>query len=114
MKLITFLGVNMRKAIFTALLVGMFSGNAFSAPSWTSGNLTNITSTSSGLMIMTDGSLPDNCAGTPYGWLLIKEANKTIVATTLATWLSGNKAVSVYTSGMDASGYCVVTQVDPH
>jgi hypothetical protein len=89
------------KRLLTYGLAGCVAmpGGAISASSWQSGNISNITSIPGGLMIMLDSGMPDNCAGSPFGWMLIPEANKTIIATTLMVWAMGKKYVSVYTAG---------------
>ncbi len=56
-----------------------------------SGNIINLTSVTSGLMIMLDSGIPNNCRGTPYGWILIKEENKAITSVALTMWASGKK-----------------------
>ena len=56
---------------------------------------------------------PDNCAGAPAGWMLIPEASKAMIATTLLAIATNNRTVTVYTSGFDANGFCAVNQVDP-
>lgn len=63
-------------------------------------------------MVMLDGGPPTNCAATPYGWMLIRESNKTMVAATLALWLAGRPRVTVYVNPY-AGGYCVINQIDP-
>src|SRR5213592_1506271 len=86
---------------------------ALAASSWLSGTITNITASSGGLLIQLDTGVPDNCAGTPYGWMLIPESARTMVAVTLITRLQ-NVGVTVYTTGRDGSGYCIINQVDPY
>ena len=83
------------------------------ADTWQRGTINNITSTQQGLLIRLDTGLPDNCAGTPYGWMLIPEANKTLIATTLMLWAMGTRSVDIYTVGRPNGGYCVIEQVDP-
>ncbi len=95
------------------VVVGLASAlPAFAGPSWLGGTITNITSAPNGLYIMLDTGVPDNCVGTPYGWMVIPESARTMVAVTLITRLQ-NVPVTVYTSGRDASGYCIINQVDP-
>ena len=77
------------------------------------GTMTNITSTASGLMIMLDTGLPTNCAGSPYGWMLIRESNKTMIAVALMAWHTGNRNITVYTDNSVAGSYCTINQVDP-
>jgi len=82
---------------------------------WLTGNLTNVTSDTGGLLVMIDSGVPGNCAGTPYGWMRIPEVNKTMVATVLMTWATGNRSATVYTSPPSGGGqYCVINQFDPH
>ena len=84
------------------------------APNYQSGKINNLTVVTSGIMIKMDKGLPDNCAGTPYGWMLIKQEYKAITSVVLTIWASGNKAGTVYTSGrQDGVGYCLVSQFDP-
>jgi len=64
-------------------------------------------------MIRLDTGVPDNCIGTPFGWMLIPESAKTMVAVTLIARLQ-NVLVTVYTNGRDVSGNCIVNQVDPN
>lgn len=77
------------------------------------GAITNITSNASGLLIILDTGLPTNCTGSPYGWMLIRESNKTMIALTLMAWHSGNRNVTVYTDTLVAGSYCTINQVDP-
>ncbi len=77
------------------------------------GQIINITSTASGLMLMLDTGVPDNCHGTPYNWLLIPESNKAMIATLLMFYsLDKNRGFTIYTDTL-ISGFCVVNQVDP-
>jgi len=50
--------------------------------------------------------------GTPYGWMLVTES-KTMIATALLMWTSGNRQVTVYTNAMPAGSYCTINQLDP-
>lgn len=95
-----------------ALACWAVPGPAPAAETYHSGALNNITSTASGLMVMLDTGLPDNCAGTPYGWMLIPELNKTMIATALLMWATGSRLVTIYTTP-NPGGYCIVNQLDP-
>lgn len=85
---------------------------AYAGPHYLWGTIINITTTSGGLMVMLGSGVPDNCAGVGYGWMLIPEANKTMIATALATWATGNKNVTVFTNPL-SGGTCVINQFDP-
>lgn len=69
-----------------------------------------------GLVIRLDSGLPDNCSGTPFGWMWVPASSSVITAYVLSFWLSGNTSsvsVTVYTSGLSSNGFCQVTQVQP-
>ena len=96
-----------RSALFTAPA-------GWAAENWLRGNISEVTTTARGLMIRLDSGLPTNCTGTSMGWMLIPEANKTMVSTTLLLWITGRRVIDVYTSAPSAGdSYCSVTQVDP-
>ncbi|UTM57409.1 hypothetical protein L4174_000490 [Photobacterium sp. CCB-ST2H9] len=88
---------------------------ATAASHYISGTITNITAIEGALLInVNNGNIPDNCKGTPYNWLKIKQENTTMVSVVLAQWASNKRSATVYTSGIEtAGGYCLVTQVDP-
>ncbi|WP_283130807.1 hypothetical protein [Enterovibrio norvegicus] len=103
----------MRK-LFLLLCLSAISMTSFAAADYQSGKIKNLTGVTSGIMIMMDSGLPDNCAGTPYGWMLIKQEHKALTSVILAAWASGNKSGTVYTSGREGGvGYCLVNQFDP-
>lgn len=81
--------------------------------SYVAGKIINITSTGNGMMMMLDTGVPDNCQGTPYNWMLIKESHKTMLSVALAMWATGKNSAVVYTSGLDGTGYCIINQLDP-
>ena len=102
-------------ACLSACLI-LISLSTWAGPHYQGGAIYDHTSNTLGLMIRFNPTVtlpPDNCAGAPAGWMLIPEANKTMIATTLLANATGNRTVTVYTSGYDASGYCAVYQVDP-
>ena len=88
---------------------------AQTGPTYVSGHISNVTFDGDSVMIMVDVGLPDNCAGTPWGWMRIPAENKPIIAFVIGLWMRGDAAqtvVSVYTDGL-AGGYCRITQIDP-
>ncbi len=102
------------KAIIIVLFALMVSISSYAGSSYVSGNITNLTAVKSGVMIMLDSGLPDNCSGSPYGWMLIKQSNTAITSVVLAAWVSGKKQGTIYTSGREnGTGYCLVVQFDP-
>ena len=98
------------------LVIGLLCTDtqALAAAEYLNGRINNITTTADGLMLTLDTGLPTWCTGTPYGWMFIPQAHKTMVATVLALWLSGAREVTVYVNPYSAgSGFCTVNQVDP-
>jgi hypothetical protein len=75
------------------------------------GKITNLTSTSGGLLVrIGSNEVPLNCTSGKK-WLEIKQENTAMTALTITAWTLGRNVV-VYTSPA-TSGYCRVTQVDP-
>lgn len=69
-----------------------------------------------GVVITLDSGLPDNCSGTPFGWMWIPATSSAITAYVLGLWLSGGApsvSLTVYTSGLSSNGFCQVTQIQP-
>ncbi|GAD77097.1 hypothetical protein [Vibrio azureus] len=63
---------------------------------------------------MLDSGVPDNCADSRYGWLLIKQEHTALTSVVLAAWASGNKAGTVYTTArQNGFAFCTVNQFDP-
>jgi hypothetical protein len=85
---------------------------------YTTGHITAVTTSSDGaLMLMTDGGLPGNCTGTAYGWLRVAPSGTSIIALVLGLWLRDGPPtvlVDVYTTGVDGTGECAISQVQPH
>gem|GEM_PF-2218123 len=79
------------------------------------GHITRVSYLPTGVLIMMDGTLPTNCAGTGYGWMMIASSNTGTVAFTTGLWMRGDASqwtVVVYTAGIDSTGYCQVNQLD--
>jgi hypothetical protein len=95
----------------TLMLLTAVTSNA--ADTYIQGNVTNLTSIPGGLLIMLDSGVPTNCTGTPSGWMLIRAADKTMIAMALTMFAMGKKNAVVYTSGILGSGYCEIGQYDP-
>jgi hypothetical protein len=100
-----------------ALLLGAIGGSASAqtAPSHTSGHISNVTFVDDYVMIMVDVGLPGNCAGTSWGWMKIPVASKAMAGFVIGLWMRGDAAntmVTVYTDGL-VDGYCRISQIDP-
>ncbi len=103
-------------AACAAALSTLVAPAAIAGPTYMTGHISNVTYVSDFVMIMLDTGLPDNCAGTSYGWMRIPPENKAMSAYVIGLSLSGNAPqtlVSVYTSAVVNGGYCQVTQIDP-
>jgi len=99
----------LRTMLIVSLLTPQF---VLSGEHYLSGNIKNLTAIRSGVMIMLDTGVPNNCSGTPYNWMLVEQEHTAITSVVLAVWVSGKKLGTVYTSGIK-NGYCVITQFDP-
>lgn len=104
----------MKKYILIVLL--FVSSYVVAGPTYVSGAMSAITSIPQGLLVRIGNSvLPDNCSGSPYGWMLLPEANKTMVSTALAMWVSGNRSATLYSAGIDSgTGFCLLVQFAPN
>jgi hypothetical protein len=99
-----------------ALLLCCAVSTANAGPYYQVGRITNVTFTGDNMLIILDSGLPDNCAGTPYGWMWLPASAKPMMAFVMGLWLRGDLSkitVTVYTSGRDATSFCQVNQIDP-
>lgn len=98
----------------TLVMTALFGGAvayAQTPPTSAVGVLTNIEATADGLLLKLDqgASLPASCNGSPGGWMLVREANKTLVGQVLGLWASGRMAINVSVEAPAVPGaYCVV------
>ena len=103
----------MKKIILGAFL-SLVITNCFAAAHYQSGKIKNLTAVTNGIMIQMDTGLPDNCEGTPYNWLFIKQEYTALTSVVLAAWVSGKSTGTVYTTGrINGTGMCIVNQFDP-
>lgn len=120
-EIITFkmFSVNLRSLRQFSLNIALFFvvlGNitsAYAADAYLTGTMSNITAGRDGLLIMLDMEVPANCAGIPYGWMMIRESNKAMIAVALVAWYTGNRGVTIYTDGALPGAVCVINQFDP-
>lgn len=109
----------MKLVVAAAALVAFLAvgERAHAGPDYLSGHISNVTFGANSVLVMLDTGLPDNCAGSPYGWMLIPGGAKVAQAFVLGLWLRGDAAqtsVYIYTTSPPSSGaYCEVTQIDP-
>jgi hypothetical protein len=100
-----------------ALSIGIASvSSAHAADTYNSGYISNITFSGDEVLIMLSTGVPTNCTGTPYGWMRIPSALKPMIAFVIGLWMRGDMSstsVTVYTNGLDGSGYCSIGQLDP-
>ena len=87
--------------------------SVYAADAYLTGTMSNITTVRDGLLIMLDTGVPANCAGTPYGWMMIRESNKTMIAVALVAWYTGTRGVMIYTDGALPGAVCVINQFNP-
>jgi hypothetical protein len=79
------------------------------------GHITRVSYTTAGVLIMMDTGPPTNCSATPYGWMMIAPQYTPMIAFVTGLWFRGDaaaKQLAVYTSGIDSTGYCQISQID--
>lgn len=91
--------------------LGLFSQPASAGENYLNGSIVNLSSAADGLMIMLSNGVPTNCTGVAYNWMLIPEANKTMIAVALLVWQAQGTAM-VYTNAL-SGGVCTINQFDP-
>ena len=85
------------------------------ADTYQTGHITRVSYVADHILIMIDTALPTNCAGTPFGWMMIAAANKPMAAFVTGLWMRGDaadKQFTFYTAPIDSSGFCQVYQLD--
>lgn len=95
--------------LILASMLSLSSMSAHAAADWIRGNITNITSTASGLYLQLNVGAPTNCAA--GSWMVIPETNKTMIATALSYYMIGGRQADIYVVWQNST--CVVTQFDP-
>jgi hypothetical protein len=101
----------------TAVILGLTAGSsaAIAQPTYITGHMIDVTFAWDYVLIRIDAGLPDNCAGTSYGWMKIPAENKSMNAFVVGLWMRGDAQqvpMTVYTDGL-VGGYCRITQIDP-
>jgi hypothetical protein len=105
----------MKKITIIALLITVVTiGQAIAGPDYVYGNLSNYSAAQYGLLIMVDTGIPDNCAGSPYNWMVIPNEDKALLAMALMRISQDQLGVTIYSSGVFYNGICRVTQYDPN
>jgi len=103
------------KLLVSLVATVSLTGPAHAAPTYLSGHIFDVTFSGASVLIRLDTGLPDNCIGSPYGWIVIPETYKPMIAFVLAGWMRGDLGqinVTVYTDGL-VNNYCRVNQFDP-
>lgn len=80
-----------------------------------SGHISRVSFVSTGVLIWLDTGTPTNCTNTPYGWMMISSSSTPMVAFVTGLWMRGDASqvtVTVYTGGIDSTGYCQIGQID--
>jgi hypothetical protein len=97
------------------ILACMAAGPSMAGPSHQLGRINNITVAADDVLIKLDSGLPDNCAGTNFGWMLIPSTSKALKALVLALWARGDMSSTSVTAYTDAlvGSYCHINQIDP-
>ena len=102
-------------ALVVAAAMSLFWSEAQAAGTFIDGNIINVTSSSSGLMIILDAGVPQVCEGHyPWPWLLIKQEDTAMIATALGFYMAGQRHARVHVYNPPTPGIpCVVSQFNP-
>ncbi len=102
----------MKKTLALSLLLLAGLAAASAGPNYQLGvKITRMTATTEGLMIMIDKPLPDNAAGSSFGWLLIRQEHPAIIEAALLAFTS-NKTIDVYTRPRGSGSVSMIDQID--
>lgn len=86
-------------------------------PNWQHGFISGITFVDDYILVALSSGPPDNCAGTPSGFMRINSTNKAMQSYVTGLWLRGDASqvpIYIYTDPPPSAGaYCVVRQVNP-
>ena len=99
--------------IILALIILSVTAPAFAGPNYVYGNLNGYSTVPGGLLIMVDTGIPDNCAGTPYGWMIIAEEDKAMLSVALMRINQDLMGVGIYSAGVFYQGFCRAIQLQP-
>jgi hypothetical protein len=104
-----------RNGVFGMLAVTAFMVNVAHAQTYQSGHITRVSYATNGVLIMLDAGPPTNCSGTPFGWMMMAPQYTAMISWVTGLWFQGTAAsvqVTVYTTGIDGTGYCQINQID--
>lgn len=102
----------MKKIILLAILL---TQQVFAAETYVSGRVSDITSITEGLLIRLETrEVPRICENrNPWGYLIIPQARKTILATFLMNWARKKPHVTLYVDeNQGSASYCTIKQID--
>jgi hypothetical protein len=97
--------------VAACVLLAAFARPSHAEETYLSGTVIDVTSGASGLLVRLSTGVPGNCTGVSYGWMLISETNKTMIAVALLTWQNHGGA-TVFTYAL-SGGNCTINQFDP-
>jgi hypothetical protein len=104
------------RAMLSAAALITCSG-AQAGPNWQNGHISGITYVEDYILVAFSSGPPDNCAGSPSGWMMIESNKKSMQAYVTGLWLRGDASqvpMYIYTVAPASPGaYCTVTQVNP-
>ncbi|WP_151961310.1 ABC transporter ATP-binding protein [Acinetobacter bereziniae] len=102
----------MKKILLLAILL---TQQVFAEETYVSGRISDITSITEGLLIRLETrEVPRICENrNPWGYLIIPQARKTILATTLMNWGRNKQQVTLYVDeNQGSASFCTIKQID--
>ena len=101
----------MKKYLFSAILIMLvlsMVGSSYAQQLSRGGHIKNVVSKPIGLAFELDNGTPTACSGTIGDWMIIPEANKSMIAVALMNFQSG-QLIEAYTDGTFVEGFCKCT-----
>lgn len=97
-----------------ALMLAILAPPAFAEPTYLLGTIDDISSDAAGIVFRFNSrALPGNCTGSIGSFFRIDAADQAMASVLMSFFVSGKRSAVVFTSGLNASGYCHVVAFDP-
>ena len=105
----------LRVCLFAMVWASLISVPAHAYQYYETGHITRVSFNTDYILITVDAGVPTNCTGTFSGWMAITSASKLMQAFVTGLWMRGDaadKSMVFYTTGIGASGFCEISQID--
>jgi len=111
-------GIDFGAALYFLCLLGVTAlpvRSALAYDNYQVGHISRVSFITNGIGIWLDTGLPTNCAGTIAGYMMVSSSSAPLMAFVTGLWMRGDASqvgLTVYTTPVDSTGFCQVTQID--